>query len=92
MKVADKVVCEGCGVSYFPALAWKHAGCANAVTELASNTAASNEPLASNASASNVGFEPRSASNKQRWDREKYNEYMRAYMAKRRKENRHGDY
>lgn len=29
---------------------------------------------------------------KQGWEREKYNEYMRAYMARRRKEARNGDH
>lgn len=90
-KVADKVVCEGCGVSYFPALAWKHAGCVVANEPV---VVANRADLVANESPVVANTEVELVANKHGVyaDRQKRREYMRQYMARKRKEMRNGDH
>ncbi len=74
---SDKIQCLGCGKWHFRAQEWQHRSCKPAVV-VHVEAVASNTP------------EAPASNRKQRWDREKYNAHMRAYMAERRKKLREG--
>ena len=79
------ISCVGCRGTYFAAGAWKHGKCRDLLDAKAVEVKpASNRLVVEGASPA--------SNRKQRWSREGYNEYMRAYMARRRKEARNGDH
>lgn len=90
MRTDGKVWCEGCGEWYFPALAWKHGVCVVANKPV---VVANRVDLVANESPVVANTEVELVANKHGVyaDRQKRREYMRQYMAKRRKEMRNGD-
>lgn len=87
MTVTNQLQCV-CGVSYWPNQAWQHRGCVSntpvtnaAVTNSVSNVAVTNQPVANSLDGVRV-------TNWRKANPERYREYMREYMKRRRERAR----